>query len=32
MTYRVITTPEADEDFAKLAKSEPKQVLVISNP
>ena len=24
MTYRVITTPEADEDFAKLAKSEPK--------
>ena len=24
MTYRIITTPEADEDFAKLAKSEPK--------
>ena len=24
MTYRVVNTPEADEDFARLAKNEPK--------
>ena len=27
MTYRVIITPEADEDLAKLAKNEPKVFL-----